>query len=583
MSRRGSIEMAGMPSASRLSSQSNRSVQKLSGMAKLPSFQSDQQPILPAENELKRGLKARHLSMISIAGTIGTGLFLASGSSIAQAGPLGALIAYTMIGSMVFFMMTSLGEMATLIPTAGSFNTYAARFVDPALGFGNFFFFCYFAGAIVSVPSLHVLTEIPYRLALGVNYFLNWAVTVAVEIAAAAMILQFWVSPDALPSWVWSVLFLLFMVFVNFLSVRAYGEAEYWFSVVKVLTVIIFIIVGILVDSGVVGGDKIGFRNWTIEGAPIVDGFGGILGVFLVAGFSFQGTELIGIAAGESENPRKNVPKAIKQVFWRILLFYILSIFIIGLVIPYNDPNLLNSGSVDKSAIAVSPFTLVLQKAFQPASHIMNAVILITVLSAGNSGMYASTRTLMMLARDGKAPAIFGRVNSRGIPMQSLLFTTFISALCFGASLLGSGEVYNWLLNISSISGFIAWLGIAVSHYRFRRAYVAQGGDVSRLPYRAAMFPYGPIYALLLCTVVVCGQGYSEFNKPNPKAINLVACYIGLPFFLIMYLGYKIYYKTKLVPLMECDFSVSNLEDGDIDEFHELYEPSKNQADNKDQ
>ncbi|KAF9321126.1 hypothetical protein BGZ91_004601 [Linnemannia elongata] len=552
--RRNSIEMAPVPSLGRLSSQSARSVQKIGSVAKLPSFLSDEQPILSADNELKRGLKARHLSMISIAGTIGTGLFLASGSSISQAGPLGALIAYTMIGSMVFFMMTSLGEMATLIPTAGSFNTYAARFVDPALGF-----------------------------ALGVNYFLNWAVTVAVEIAAAAMILQFWVSPDLFPGWAWSLLFLVFMVSVNFMSVRAYGEAEYWFSVVKVLTVIIFIVVGILVDAGVVGGDKIGFRNWTIEGAPIKDGFGGILGVFLVAGFSFQGTELIGIAAGESENPRKNVPKAIKQVFWRILLFYIISIFIIGLVIPNNDPNLLNSGGVDKSAIAISPFTLVLQKAFKPASHIMNAVILITVLSAGNSGMYASTRTLMMLARDGKAPAIFGRVNSRGIPMQSLAFTTSISALCFCASLFGAGEVYNWLLNISSISGFIAWLGIALSHYRFRRAYVAQGGDVSRLPYKAAMFPWGPIYALLLCTVVVCGQGYSEFTKPNPSAINLVACYIGLPFFIAMYVGYKIFYKTKLVPLMECDFSVSNLEDGDIDEFHELYEPSKNQADEKDQ
>ncbi|KAI1307352.1 hypothetical protein EDD11_004499 [Mortierella claussenii] len=546
-----SIELSAMPS--RTSSQSSRIVQKLGNASKLPSFQSDQQPILAGDNELKRGLKARHLSMISIAGTIGTGLFLASGSSIAQAGPLGALIAYIMIGSMVFFMMTSLGEMATLIPTAGSFNTYAARFVDPALGF-----------------------------ALGVNYFLNWAVTVAVEIAAAAMILQFWVSPDVLPGWVWSLLFLAFMIFVNVLSVRAYGEAEYWFSVIKVLTVVIFIIVGILVDAGVVGGDKIGFRNWTLPGAPVVDGFGGILGVFLVAGFSFQGTELIGIAAGESENPRKNVPKAIKQVFWRILLFYIVSIFIIGLVIPYNDPNLLNSG-VDKNAIAISPFTLVLQKAFKPASHIMNAVILITVLSAGNSGMYASTRTLLMLSRDGKAPAIFSRVNSRGIPMQALAFTTLISALCFGASLLGSGEVYNWLLNISSISGFIAWLGIALSHYRFRCAYVVQGGDVSRLPYKAAMFPFGPLYALLLCTVVVCGQGYSEFSKPNPKAINLVACYIGLPFFLFTYLAYKLYYKTRLVPLMECDFSVSNLEDGDIDEFHELYEPSKNRADEKDQ
>ncbi|KAF8924872.1 lysine-specific permease [Dissophora ornata] len=551
---KNSIQLEGMPSSSRSSSQSTRSIQKVDGVTNLPSFQSDHQPILAAENELKRGLKARHLSMISIAGTIGTGLFLASGSSIAGAGPLGAMIAYTMIGSMVFFMMTSLGEMATLIPTAGSFNTYAARFVDPALGF-----------------------------ALGINYFLNWAVTVAVEIAAAAMILQFWVSPNILPSWVWSLIFLLFMVFVNVLSVRAYGEAEYWFSVIKVLTVIIFIIVGILVDAGAVGGDKIGFRNWGIEGAPIVDGFGGILGVFLVAGFSFQGTELIGIAAGESENPRKNVPKAIKQVFWRILLFYIISIFIIGLVIPYNDPDLLNSGSVDKSAVAVSPFTLVLEKAFKPASHVMNAVILITVLSAGNSGMYASTRTLLMLARDGKAPTIFGRVNSRGIPMQALACTTVISAICFCFSLFGSGQVYNWLLNISSISGFIAWLGIALSHYRFRRAYVAQGGDVSRLPYKAAMFPFGPIYALLLCTVVVFGQGYSEFTKPQPSAINLVACYIGLPFFVITYLGYKIYYKTKLVPLMECDFSVSNLEDGDIDEFHELYEPSKNQADTKDQ
>jgi len=391
------------------------------------------------------------------------------------------------------------------------------------------------------------------------------------------MILQFWVSPDLLPSWVWSFLFLLFMLFVNVLSVRAFGEAEYWFSLVKVLTVVIFIVVGILVDAGAVGGDKIGFRNWQIEGSPLPNGFGGILGVFLVAGFSFQGTELIGIAAGESENPRKNVPRAIKQVFWRILLFYVCAIFIIGLVLPYNDPNLLGNGDVDKVAIAISPFTLVLQKAFKPASHVMNAVILITVLSAGNSGMYASTRTLFMLARDGKAPAIFGRVNSRGIPMQALAFTTLISALSFCASLFGSGEVYNWLLNISSISGFIAWLGIAASHYRFRRAYIAQGGDVSRLPYKAAFFPYGPIYALILCTTVICGQGYSEFTKPDPKAVNLIACYIGLPFFLLMWGGYKIYYKTKLVPLMECDFSVSNLHDGEAGLMEE-YGPEHTQV-----
>ncbi|KAI1298990.1 hypothetical protein EDD11_006585 [Mortierella claussenii] len=522
----------------RTSSQSSRGAQKVDGMASLPAFNTDSDTS-PAggPQELKRGLKARHLSMISIAGTIGTGLFLASGASIAQAGPLGALIAYVMIGSMVFFMMTSLGEMATLIPTAGSFNTYAARFVDPALGF-----------------------------ALGVNYFLNWAVTVAVEMAAAAMILQFWVSEDTLPSWVWSFIFLFFMVGINVLSVQAFGEGEFWFSIIKVLTVIIFIIVGILIDAGAVGGETIGFKNWTIEGAPIPHGFGGILGVFLVAGFSFQGTELIGIAAGESENPRKNVPKAIKQVFWRILLFYVFAIFIIGLVVPWNDPSLLSNGGVDREAIAVSPFTLVFQKAFKPASHIMNSVILITVLSAGNSGMYASTRTLYMLALDGKAPRFFAAVNKRGIPMRSLACTALIAVIAYCTSLFGSGEVYNWLLNISSISGFIAWAGIALSHYRFRRAYVAQGGDIARLPYRAAFYPCGPIYALFLCTVVILGQGYSEFTKSDPKAINLVACYIGLPFFILLWAGYKLYYKTKLVPLMECDFSVSNLDDRDMEE-----------------
>ncbi|KAG0238401.1 hypothetical protein BGW42_005634 [Actinomortierella wolfii] len=542
------VEMNAIPGA-RTSSQSNRSIQKVDALATLPTHHSDERPMLN-ENDLKRGLKARHLSMISIAGTIGTGLFLASGKSIANAGPLGAMIAYILIGSMVFFMMTSLGEMATLIPTAGSFNTYAARFIDPALGF-----------------------------ALGVNYFLNWAVTVAVEIVAAAMILQYWVPESAFPAWAWSLIFLSMMVFLNVLSVQAYGEAEYWFSVIKVLTVIIFLVVGILVDAGVLGGEKIGFTNWTIEGAPIHNGFGGILSVFLVAGFSFQGTELIGIAAGESKNPRKNVPRAIKQVFWRILLFYIASIFIIGLVIPWNSPYLLDAA--DSENVAISPFTLVLQKAFKPASHVMNAVILITVMSAGNSGMYASTRTLYMLARDGKAPAIFGRANARGIPMYSLAATTLIAGASWGFSLLGEGEVYNWLLNISSISGFIAWLGIAASHLRFRRAYVAQGGDVSRLPYKAAFYPWGPIYAFILCAVVIVGQGYSEFTSDNPKAINLVATYIGLPFFFIMWGGYKLFYKTKVVPLMECDFSVSNLEDGDIDEFHELYAPEKNQIDDK--
>ena len=271
------------------------------------------------DSTIKRGLKARHLSMIAIGGCIGTGLFMASGEAIQQAGPGGALLAYGAIGVMVYFLMTSLGEMATYLPVSGSFSTYASRFVDPSFGF-----------------------------ALGWNYWFNWVITVAVDISIAALVVSYWEPMQFIPAWGWSMIFFAIIFLLNTLSVQAYGESEYWFSFIKVVTVIIFIIVGLLTIFGIMGGEYIGFENFTIGDAPILgSGFDGkllsVLGVFLIAGFSFQGTELIGITAGESENPEKNIPKAIKQVFWRIIIFYILAIFIIGLIIPYTSPQLLGA------------------------------------------------------------------------------------------------------------------------------------------------------------------------------------------------------------------------------------------------
>ncbi|CAO0803084.1 unnamed protein product [Mucor circinelloides] len=465
---------------------------------------------------LKRALKARHLTMISLGGTIGTGLFLASGASIASAGPGGALIAYALIGLMVFFMMECLGEMATYLPISGSFNNYAGRFIDPALGF-----------------------------ALGWNYWYNWAVTVAVELTAGSMVMTFWL-PN-FPSAVWSVVFLILILSLNLFSVKGYGEAEYWFALIKVLVVIVFIILGILVDTGVLGGYYYGVETFRYGG---VQGLG-VLSTFLTAGFSFQGTELIGVAAGESENPRKNVPKAIKQVFWRILLFYILAIFIIGLIIPYDDPLLLKS---DVSDISVSPFTLVFQKAgMSAAAHFMNAVILTTVLSAGNSGLYASSRTLYDLALERKAPQIFTRITKNGIPIYCVLLTAAVGMLAFLTSLFGNGVVYTWLLSISGIAGFIAWLGIAASHWRFRRAYVAQGKDLSELPFRARLFPIGPIFAFAICLFVIVGQGYDTWMADPPVPADIISCYIGVPVVLILFFGYKFIKKTKMVPLMEVD------------------------------
>jgi AAT family amino acid transporter/lysine-specific permease len=475
------------------------------------------------EPTVKRKLKARHMSMIAIGGSIGTGLFLASGATIQSAGPGGSLTAYACIGIMVYFLMTSLGEMATYMPVSGSFSTYATRFVDPAFGF-----------------------------ALGWNYWFNWAVTLAVEIAAAAIIMKFWL-PEV-PSIIWSALFLGLIFILNALSIRSYGESEYWFALIKVVAIIVFIIIGLLTILGIFGGDMIGFENFTAGEAPFKGGFLSIISIFLIAGFSFQGTELVGIAAGESENPEKNVPNAIRQVFWRILLFYIGAILILGLLIPYTSPSLLSG---DLENISVSPFTLVFERAgLAFAASVMNAVVLTSLLSAGNSGLYASTRMLWSMAKDNQAPKFLAKVNRRGIPMNALIITALIGGLAFLTSVFGD-HVFTWLLNASGLTGFIAWIGIAVSHYRFRRAYVAQGGDLNELKYKAKWFPLGPILSFILCMIVIAGQNYEAYLSGSIDWYGVAVSYIGLPLFLAIWLGYKVFHKTKIISLKDCHFEKS--------------------------
>jgi lysine-specific permease len=472
----------------------------------------------PSSQKLRRSLKSRHLTMISLGGTIGTGLFLASGGAIHTAGPGGALVAYILIGIMVYFLMTSLAEMAAYMPVSGSFSTYAAKFVDPSLGF-----------------------------ALGWNYWYNWAITIAAELSAVTLIMKFW-FPDT-PSYIWSAICLIIMFLINYLSVKGFGEAEFWFSLIKVVTVIVFVITGFLMIFGIMGGKPVGLKNLTIGDAPFHGGFMALLGIFMAAGFSFQGTELLGVAAGESDNPEKNIPRAVKQVFWRILLFYVLAILVIGLLIPYTNQSLSNG------AVTMSPFTLVFNKAgIAFAASVMNAIILTSVLSAGNSGMYASTRMLWDLAQAGHAPKFLGKLNKKGVPVNALIITALVGTLAFLASLFGDGVVYNWLLNASGMSGFIAWLGIAISHYRFRKAYVAQGRDLNDLPYRAKWFPFGPIFAFILCAVVIIGQDYPAFTGGKVDWNGVFVSYIGLPLFIIVWLGYKFTKKTKVIPLEQCEF-----------------------------
>ena len=481
--------------------------------------------------ELHRGIGTRQLSMIAIGGAIGTGLFFASGGAIAQAGPGGAMLAYATMGLAVYCMMQSLGEMATQLPIPGSFEAYAERFVDPSLAF-----------------------------AVGWNYWFSWSITLAAELVAGALIVKFWFPHS--DSALWAMGFFVILLSLNLMSVKAYAEAEYWFAGIKVVTVIIFLAVGGLMIAGMLGSNHVGFQNWTLADpksgahAPFVGGLTSVLTVFLVAGFSFQGTEGVGLAAAETADPHKNVPKAIRTVFWRILLFYIGSIFVVGTLISFTDPNLLHG---DEGHIAFSPFTMVFQmlpRFGYYAANIMNAVILSSVLSCGNSSMYVASRMLHAMAHSRKAPARFGSLNRRGVPVAALLATGLVSALAFFSTMVGDQKIYQIFYNASGLSGFLIWLGIAICHLRFRKAWVAQGRRVDELRFKSKFFPYGPWLAIVLFLMVLFGANISVFQTPVFSWFDFITGYLMIPIVVLLYLGHKYWNKTRLVPLEECNFEL---------------------------
>lgn len=470
---------------------------------------------------LKRSLKCRHLMMIALGGSIGTGLFLASGAAINEAGPGGAMLGYALISIMVFFLMTSLGEMSSYSPTTGTFCEYAGQYVDPSFGF-----------------------------AMGWNYWFNWAITIAVEVLSAALIMRFW-FPES-NTLLWSSGFFILIFTLNILTVKVFGESEYWLSMIKVSFVVIFIVVGILTIFGMVGhSGPVGLHNWTIGDAPFHGGFFAFMGVFLIAGFSFQGTELIGVAAGEAKDPQKAIPKAIKSTFWRIIIFYLLAIGIISFIIPYTDNTLANP----HSDVTLSPFTIVFKQAgFTFSATIMNAVILLAVLSSCNASMYSATRTLWYMGKIKQAPKLFSKVTQNGIPYVSLIATCLIGSAFLLTYKFQNGVIFIWLVNISSLSGFVAWFGIALSHYRFRRAYVKQGYDIKDLPYRAKWFPFAPMIAMLFIFIIIAGQQFNNMITGQLSWPHFFATYIGLILFLIIGISYKIVKKTKFVNLYDCHF-----------------------------
>lgn len=472
--------------------------------------------------ELQRKVTPRQMNMIAIGGAIGTGLFLATGQSISAAGPGGTMVAYTLIGIAVYFVMMALGEMATYRPVPGAFETFSTDYVDPAFGF-----------------------------AMGWNYWYCSAMTVATELVASAIVMKFW-FPDS-SSIMWSAIAILLLLGLNLFSVGIFGEAEFWFAGIKVVTIIIFLILGVLMIFGIFHSDTVGFKNWTIDDAPFVGGGFACFSIFMVAGFSFVGIEATAIAAGECVDPERTVPKAINSVFWRIILFYIGAIFIIATLIPYTDPDLLNA---DIDNVAVSPFTIIFEKSgVALAASLMNAVILTSILSCGNSTLYSASRLLYSMAESGKAPKKLGKTSKKGVPVGAVVFTAATACLCFLTSLNSDSQVYTWLYNATGLTGFITWFGTCVCHLRFRAAFKKQGKDLSELKYKCKFFPFGTWYSLIISGAVIIGQGYYAISSSGVDWYGILVAYIGLPIFIALYLIRKIVKKNKLIPLAEVDLS----------------------------
>ena len=406
------------------------------------------------------------------------------------------------------------------MPVSGSFSTYGARYVEEGFGF-----------------------------ALGWNYWYNWAVTVAVDLVAAQLVMAYW-FPD-IPGVYWSALFLAITFGLNALSARGFGEAEFWFALIKVVAVLAFVVMGVMMLLGIIrGGETGGLANWTVGDAPFAGGFAALIGVAMVVGFSFQGTELIGIAAGESGSRAQPAARGAPGVLAH------------PAVLRDGHPGHRPAHSLYRSAAAAhrshrrqrQPLRADLRARLLAAASVMNAVVLTSVLSAGNSGMYAATRMLYSLARDGKAPAVFGRVTGNGVPLWALVATTVVAALCFFSFIFSPKAVYVWLLNTSGMTGFIAWLGIAISHYRFRRGYVAQGRNLADLPYVSPFFPFGPIFAFALCLIITLGQNYQAFLQDRIDWGGVVATYVGIPLFLLIWLGYRLVRGSRFVSYRDMRF-----------------------------
>ncbi|MGK9149010.1 amino acid permease [Plantibacter flavus] len=453
----------------------------------LPHTTSTQVPL----RKLQRSMDARHLVMIALGGVIGSGLFLSSGYTISQAGPLGAIIAYLVGALVVYLVMTCLGELAIAYPVSGAFHIYASRSINPATGFTTAWL-----------------------------YWLCWVVALGSEFTASGILMQRW-FPDV-QVWVWCLVFAGILFVLNAISARVFGETEFWFSIIKVVAIIALIVLGAAAIFGFtpLSSEHPGavlFSNFTTPDGLFPAGATGVLVTSLAVFYAFSGSELIGVAAGETKDPAKNIPKALRSTVLRLLVLFVGSIAVIAAILPY-----------DQAGLTTSPFVDVFQYVGVPyAADIMNFVIITALLSAGNSGLFSCARMLFSLAEEGHAPRAFMRLTRRGIPIVALSVSMGIGLVSLLSSVIAAETVYLALVSVAGFAVVAVWMSIVASQFFHRRAFVRAGGDIRTLAYRTPWYPFVPIlaFALLLASVVAIAF------DPN----QIAALYFGVPFVIACY------------------------------------------------
>ncbi|KAJ5171877.1 Dicarboxylic amino acid permease [Penicillium capsulatum] len=490
----------------------------------------------PNHVELQRALKARHITMIAIGGAVGTGLIIGTGEALAKAGPGSILIAYAWVGFIVYLVMCALGEMAAWLPLPSGFTGYAVRFADPALGF-----------------------------TIGWTYWFKYIILSPNQLTAGALVISYWIPTEKVNAGVWITIFLVLIVCINYFGVKFFGEFEFWLSSFKVVVVIGIILLSFILMLG--GGpdhDRKGFRYWKNPGAfntYIKEGDAGRFLAFwstmVSATFAYLGTELVGVTVGEAQNPRRTIPRAIKLTFYRILFFYVLSVLLVGTLVPYNDKKLAFAVGANSSA-AASPFVVAIELSGIPVlTHIINACILLFVFSAANSDLYIATRTIYGLAREGKAPKIFARTDRRGVPVYALGICSLIALLAYMNVSSDSRTVFKYFVNLVTIFGLLTWVSILITHICFVRARKAQNVPVQSLAYVAPLGAAGSYGALAFCVLIVFTKNFDVFTH-NPKwgnfdYKNFITAYLGIPLYIMLFFGYKFAKGTKAVDPLTAD------------------------------